>query len=528
MKQRLLLPVLLCLVNMPSLFAQISNTETNITLTSYAMVDGMVCSDVPSTGPGHAYRMYVLFEDGDNLGIPKRLPATDYYSCVLTKTTNSIGPVISMDVPGANFPTVNNTSLGWDLQQTKGVVFWEDIIGGGTYHQRWEYNQLICPPLPIYISSFTYTVFSDRLKFDWTAVDESDFLSHYILQKSYNNFHWIDEVFEPANTGLGNHNYTVNVNKPGSNFTWYRLKWIGEYGTFRTTQSIQVFNTGTTATNVVCNYANITGSSSVCAPGTTVYKLHNAPASGAAYNWSAANGTVSSTEQNGLKANIYFSTASNTTVYANAANNSCNKSKAVTVGGTGNVLVTSSITSYSSTHTFYNAWVFELWPGTTASQYNWYINGNYVGGGVSSWPIYTYGPQDCQYVEAKVNTACGEVTGAINLCFLPLCDGCDPERSRDKFKVMPVPANDFITVSMQAGITGEPTIERVKTKTPAMSSDIYTIQLFDMFGNLKLERRNISLNTDQRIDVRQLAVGNYILYIQNAETKVSKQVRIQR
>lgn len=535
---RILLFILLCHVSVAGLFSQISNTATYIKLESISFPPSRVCpwNDVPPSSAGHVYQMYIEYADGDNSGAPGRMPTSGYYNCTVTNTPNSYGPSIGITVPGASFPTPANTALGWDLVQTTGVVVLKNLTTNTEYHQSWEYDQYVCNALPIFISSFTVNSnyqSTNYLKFDWTAEDESDYLSHYILQKSTNNFQWTNELLEPANTGLGTHYYTVYANKPGASQVWYRLKWINDDGYARHSQPIQVTNSGS-ATSIVCNYAYITGVDSFCAPQSQVYKLHNAPASGAVYSWSVTGGSVTSTEQNGLKATVSFSNAANATVYANSANSSCNKSKAVTVGGTGTVTINGEYSPQAS-YTYFYLSINSPWPGTSPSQYQWYSNGNYLGT-ASYWEFYVY-PDSCLNVEVKVLTPCGWVTGFNYLCHGegPLCGGancepcypCDGRRIPDKFKVMPVPANDVLTVHRLGNSQLNNHIGG-KTRKTTTVTDVYTLQLFDMFGNLKLERKNVSLKVDQRLDVRHLPVGNYILYIQNAATRVSKQIRIQR
>lgn len=524
MKTRLLLFLALCAASLNGLIAQISNTETTIMLASSAPLPSQICpwNNVPSSSAGNVYQVYIEFEDGDNFGANKRLPTTGTYNCTVTNTPNSYGANIFIDVPAANFPTVNNTSLMWDLVQTKGVVHLINTTTNTTYHQFWEYDQYRCPALPIYIASFTYTNLSDRIKFDWTAIDESDYLSHYILQKSYNNFHWYDDVLEPANTGQGTHNYTVNANKPGSTYTWYRLKWIGEYGFARTTTSIQVFNTGNTPTNVVCNYANITGPATVCPPQSGVYKLHNAPASGGPYNWSAPGATINGVSQAGLTADISFGSGGNYTVYANSANNSCNKTKYVSAIGTGSLYIQTSGVTYYQSYTRYTLSVNVL-PGTNGLDYTWYKNGFSAGAGASkTFNVYQY--DECAEILVSLNTACGTVTDDALICYytpLPPPNPCDPQWP--PAKVGPVPANDRLTISLKPICPADPPPSKM-----AGASDVYTIQLFDIFGNMKLERKNVSLKADVQLDVSRLPTGNYVLYMKNAQNVISQQVRIER
>lgn len=541
MTRRLLMPVLVFLASMPAVFGQITNTTNTIYLSSGVDKPKRVCSwnDIPATSAGnHEYEMYVLYEDWDANGTETRWPATGYYPCVVTKSAATpipdppgTAPNLIITVNQNVFPTVATSALGFDFSFTKGTVFLRNTITNAAHSQVWETEQYRCLPLPIYISSFTFTNLSDRLKFDWTAVDESNYLSHYVLQKSNNGFTWVDDVLEPAITGLGNHNYTVYANKPGYPWMWYRLKWYGEYGYFTTSNKIQVFNTGSTATNIVCNYTNIKGPDSACASQSKVYKLHNAPAGGATYSWSASGGTVTSTDQGGLKATISFPNVASATVSANSANNSCNKSKAVAVGGTGYVTVNSNMISTNSSYTHYVLSVNTLWPGTIGSQYNWYLSGGYVGSG-QSWS-FDVPPGLCVNVTVSVNTACGLVSGASNLCYVepppcnPNCEPCipcDDPPIDPRIAVMPVPARDILTVAIRPG--------DVKNSTPGkwfvISPQVYTVQLYDMIGNLRLERKNVSFKSPLQLDIRNLPVGNYILHIKNAKHKITRQVRIQR
>lgn len=530
MRQRLFVLFMLCLAGMPNLFAQISNTATTITLSSSSFVPSQVCSwnNVASSGPGVSYEMSVGFEDGDDFGNWKILPASGYYSCTVTNTPNSNGPNIVINVPGAVFPTTSNTINGWDLAMTKGTVTLRKITSSGvtTYYQPWEYDQYVCSALPIFISSFTYSVGGDHIQFNWTAVDESDYLSHYTLQRSGNNFTWQNEILEPANTGLGTHNYSVKANKPGSNFQWYRLRWVNESGFVKHSASIQVFNTGTTPTNVACNYANITGDASACIPASKVYKLRNAPASGAVYSWSATGGTVSSTQQYGLKATISFSSASNATVYANSANSSCNKSKAVTVGGGEYINFYATNISTNINYTRYDLRVNML-PGTTGSQYSWFQDGYPLGTG-QDISVYLYAPDECATIEVRITMPCGERTWNSSMCYME-CEGefrSAGKTPSDRVKISPVPAKDVVTISMLWPPCDESRLAAPGTKSSG--SSLYTVQLYDMFGNLKLERRNVSLKSDLRLEVGTLPTGNYVLHIKNNEHTISKQVRIQR
>jgi hypothetical protein len=534
MKKHLLFLASTLLLATPLLFAQISNTETVITLASSAPLPSRVCfwNNIPSSGPGNVYQVYIEFEDGDNLGAPKRLPATGYYNCTVTNTPNSFGPNIVIDAPAAAFPTPSNTIFGWSLVDTKGKVTLLNTSTNVTTHQIFEYDQYVCPALPIYLSYFrldpSYNYGSsgvDFLKFEWESVDESDYLSHYILQKSYNNFTWTDEVLQPAKTGIGFHYYTVYANKHAPNpNVWYRLKWIGEYGFAKTTQSIKPTGIAGPASNIICNYAYISGPDSLCPQQSAVYKLNNAPATGAMYSWNATGATIDYLSQNNLTANVTLGSG-NASLYANSANSSCNKSRNVTVLGTGSLNITHDYAIMYPTYTEYHLSVNML-PGTTGSQYTWYRDGVNSGTGqtkvfnISNW---------CDTIEVKLNTSCGEMTGTTEICFLLEWDPCDTliiSRMQDQYKVGPVPANDKLTISLRKPPPCD--LEPARNKADKMSSDIYTIQVYDMFGNLKLERRNISLKTEQQLDVHNLPTGNYILYMKNAQNIIRRQVRIER
>jgi hypothetical protein len=147
MKQRLLLTFLLCALNISALFAQISNTETTITLASGSSPSRWVCQEnnIASSDANNVYQVYIEYEDGDNYGMFTRLPAIGYYNCTVTNSPNGYGPNIVISVPGATFPTVNNTMLMWDLVQTKGRVFLRNTSTSVDYSQVWEYDEYRCP-----------------------------------------------------------------------------------------------------------------------------------------------------------------------------------------------------------------------------------------------------------------------------------------------------------------------------------------------------------------------------------------------
>lgn len=150
MRKRLLLAGLLCTMGINTLMAQISNTETTITLTSTL---NMSCHPrrvhpqfdfMPSSSPSNVYQMYIEFIHWDNPGIMTRMPASGYYNCTVTNTFTANGPVISIDVPGAVFPTVDNTVLMWDFMYTLGKVYLVNTSTNTTYSQNWEYDQFYC------------------------------------------------------------------------------------------------------------------------------------------------------------------------------------------------------------------------------------------------------------------------------------------------------------------------------------------------------------------------------------------------
>jgi hypothetical protein len=146
------------------------------------------------------------------------------------------------------------------------------------------------------------------------------------------------------------------------------------------------------------------------------------------------------------------------------------------------------------------------------------VNGNYSGSGYNHYvTAFQYG--ECQEVVAKYNSSCGMQQSEMLYCYQAPPGGCDPILY---YTVSPVPASDVMTISPNRN-------EPCYLEYSAKSSELYSVQIYDMYGNLKQERRNVNLKSRQQIDVRNLPMGNYVLHlIDDKNKRIMKQIRIQR
>ncbi|HKO81639.1 MAG TPA: T9SS type A sorting domain-containing protein, partial [Chitinophagaceae bacterium] len=191
--------------------------------------------------------------------------------------------------------------------------------------------------------------------------------------------------------------------------------------------------------------------------------------------------------------------------------------KAIQVG-TPALTVNIGAPSYYLDFTRYNVSVNML-PGTIASQYRWYKNGIASGTG-SSRQVTVFDDEDCTTWQIRVTTACGEATtSSFDLCYqAPPCGG----RDCSTFNVSPVPVKSVMTIS--------PNSQSVSQGAGATTgSDSYTIRIFDMYGALKKEKRNVSLRNGHQLNIDNLPDGNYVLHIIDSDSKIeAKQIRIEK
>lgn len=89
----------------------------------------------------------------------------------------------------------------------------------------------------------------------------------------------------------------------------------------------------------------------------------------------------------------------------------------------------------------------------------------------------------------------------------------------EEWRVAPVPANDRVTITRTKPDNAPATYNE---------QELFTIQITDMFGNVKKEIRNVQVKPSYQINVSALPVGNYIIHFISKNNTTAKQIKIER
>lgn len=431
-------------------------------------------------------------------------------SVTINTTSNSI--TINFPSPGLPALLCSDSWPMWiNIDQT-GAAPYEYYI----YYSDGVYCATV---LPLTLKSFSAsqpTATTTLLK--WTTSSEQN-TSHFDIEASQSgaNFGLIDRVAAAGNSS-SDINYSYTHTNPFRNTTYYRLKMVDIDGKFTYSKIVSVNCTTCPLAVPNCN-SGIDGPATICSTSPVLFRLVNAYTH--PVTWSVTPTYIANLSAATSVYDVNLTKANSGIVTLKAQIQGCTGTinKLIQVG-TPYLYINSEAPMYYPTYTRYYAWV-DMLPGTTSSQYSWHKNGVYVGTGSERTIIVYDAYEDCEYWQVKVTTACGESSGTNSFCFQtpPPCEGYS------QFTVSPVPAKSTMTISPNKLLP--PPCDN--PPLAVTSSSTYTLRIFDMYGALKKEAKNVSLKNGHQLNVSNLPDGNYVLHIIGADSKKEiKQIRIEK
>jgi hypothetical protein len=403
----------------------------------------------------------------------------------------------------------------------------------------WEYWFHRVNGTPIYVLPVTFSNFSVVpqsynegstyyiAKLNWSTSSESN-TSHFDIQHSTTgaNFVKVGEIKSLAGpSGESNSplNYQFFHKTAIKGINYYRVKSVDFNGTLRYTDikplNLSSYNVKEPS-KVNCNNIYIQGPNQICDQNGN-YAISSLPNLSNGASWSLSPSYIGQIlYSNGTSSIVNKNNSGNATLQATIDGcTDATKTKSVSIQmGQPAIYVSQDHTSYSSYSTTY--WLSARNGNGVDLYCDWYEDNVYVGSGFSYYTtVSNYEP--CKLYTAKYNSTCGQSQASTFLCFQtpPPGGGCNPYQY---YTVSPVPASDVMTISPNR-------IEPCYLEYSARSTEIYSVQIYDMYGNLKRERRNVNLKSPQQIDVRNLPTGNYVLHlIDDKNKRFTRQIRIEK
>ena len=498
---RLSLSAWLMVIGLAS-FAQISNNATTIFLQNPS------ASGCPSPAAGN-YTLSISYLD---LNTGTITPVANYPAIV-----SYSGTTLVITASTANFPTVS--SAGYDLSQTTGSL---SIGTSGTYF--FDNGQVNCSALPVTLTSWAATVSVvdgyKQLHFTWSTASESNSCYYSIEWAPITNQVWQAGICRvpAAGNSSWNINYSFDWLYPQAVDYLFRLKMVDIDGTVKYSTIIRRPISNCTSSNCLRSAPNcsvtINGPNLVCLSTSAAYTLSSLNDRGIAWSTSSSLASVQdgfSCTDNGARLNAGSSPGS---VILSAKISGCSNTVTKTIQiGTGFTMNVDKVLGYYSRYTFY------VTDQSGTSLYcDWYKNGSYIGSHYSQNATVFQGA-DCDEYVAKYNGPCGLQEAYATACYEEPAP-CDPATF---YTVSPIPANNVMTIS--PNFLPPPCDQAYAAK----SSEVYTLQIYDMYGNLKKEKRNVSLKSKYQLNVSDLSDGNYILYfIDSKNNRITRQIKIQR
>ncbi len=487
----------------------VSNTATSFTL-------DQPCLPIPS---GTYTIQLQYFDSGNGNWVPPTLDTYITYTNVQV-TTNPGSTVVydfSSASPSANFPT------NPELNQSQGTFY---VLSGSTIIGRmnWDLDQLNCPALPVTLTSWNATVpivdGYKQIHFTWSTASESNSCYYSIEWAPITNQVWQAGICRVSAAGNSswNINYSFDWLYPQAVDYLFRLKMVDIDGTVKYSTIIRRPISNCTSSNCLRSAPNcsvtINGPNQVCFSTSASYTLSALNDRGIAWSTSSSLASVQdgfSCTDNGARLNAGSSPGS---VILSAKISGCSNTVTKTIQiGTGFTMNVDKVLGYYSRYTFY------VTDQSGTSLYcDWYKNGSYIGSHYSQNATVFQGA-DCDEYVAKYNGPCGLQEAYATACYEEPAP-CDPATF---YTVSPIPANNVMTIS--PNFLPPPCDQAYAAK----SSEVYTLQIYDMYGNLKKEKRNVSLKSKYQLNVSDLSDGNYILYfIDSKNNRITRQIKIQR
>jgi len=474
--------------------------------------------------PGNNYVVWVRYTNGGGSGFDCD-QVLNITGCTISTGGNGM---FIIQLPADLLPPhiLNDAFKIWVNFKHANAANWE------YWYHRVNNTGIYVLPVTLVSNSFKTTVLNyyegsteySEVKLNWQSASESNF-SHYIIERyTSSGYMKIGQVNSQGDYNGNSYsilNYQFIDKYPIAGSNQYRLKMVDLDGNYKYSITIARPISGSVkaAPKVNCSNIYIQGQNEICGYAST-FKLSSVPF------YSTVSWTLSPSYLGQLVNTTYEKTTiekqysgSGTLQAVLSGCTDATKTKSVSLQmGQPAIYMSQDHTSYSSYSTTY--WLSARNGNGVDLYCDWYEDNVYVGSGYSHYTtVSNYEP--CKLYTARYNSTCGQSQASTFLCFQtpPPGGGCNPYQY---YTVSPVPASDVMTISPNR-------IEPCYLEYSARSTEIYSVQIYDMYGNLKRERRNVNLKSPQQIDVRNLPTGNYVLHlIDDKNKRFTRQIRIEK
>lgn len=434
--------------------------------------------------------------------------------------------------------SATNPSLSWTLQFNLGN--WVMPANGTP-----GFNSSACVALPVSLISFTaQKVAASTVNLTWQTDSEYDML-RYDIERSNDGITFIIIGSVTSVNSPSLHNYYFTDNYPAAATQFYRLRMVKIYGSFtnsyiRTVQGLtpQPQPTYPPAPPAVpCNLTLTQLYDSSCTRAVTKITLGNMPSnipSWSSVSWSSTPFYSASAPDykfvtNTPNAYVHLTNANVVTVSATVSGCSTGGTVARTIfKGTPAIRTattyqntsdpcTGLITSSSARVTI------TPFPGTSGSQYEWYINNNYNNTGLFRTFNTFNNPSAINY-EVRFVGPCG--TSLASGYFGSGGPIFPVEQAT--YKVSPNPATDEFTVETNRPVPIPCDPPPTYKSTVANSNLIDGYEILDYMGNVVKRQMFRSAISTFKVRTAGIKKGNYRLRIYNGKTFTTKQIILVR
>ncbi len=449
--------------------------------------------------------------------------------------TGATGTGFVLELPaGADLPYINCIQVGTALITVRkqgvlglDVAYIDNVL---------QPDCLIeCPVLPITLQSFSSQFTNGQVKLQWVTAQESN-SSHFWVQESCDGANFV-RIAKIAAAGTSSYPITYNYTDPTfcKPRSFYRLEMVDDDCKRKFSQILLVTTTSCsscpstppTASSAYDPCAGvydvkITGPDLICNnPNYALYRLKNKP-NGATVTWSVSSSGYATVSGTSAYARVQRSNnySGSITLTATFSTGSGPVTKSINLGAQPIPVTTGQYYSgYTLVHT---ATVSSPLPGTSSYDYTWYLNGNYIGTGLSQ--TFYVNPQSSVYYDVHVTTNCGESV-YYGYVYNPNSGGGggNPPCDFIPFKIAPNPVKGF--VNLRPLPCDQQLPYEVKTKVP----EVYTVRIYDQMRTLRKVFNNVRIAAggSVKLAIGDLPRGNYIVELYEGKRKGSNWIIVE-
>jgi hypothetical protein len=489
-----LLPAVFLVAVTSTSFAQISNTQTTISLANPS------ASGCPSPAAGN-YTLSISYLD---LNTGNVTPATNYNA-----TVSYSGTTIIITAPTASFPT--GATAGYDLSQTTGNL---SIGTSGTYF--FDNGQYNCSALPLTLIAWNATATEvsgkKQINFTWTTASESNTCYFSIEWTSVSNQVWQGSICKVPAAGQSsqNINYSFVWLYPQAVDYLFRLKMVDMDGHFTYSPILHKpmsCSSGGSAcyrSPGACS-VTINGPGLVCSSNTGDYTLSSLNTS--SVNWWLSSTSLASVSDipctsNGTHLNANAYTFGTVTLNAQIGGCSNTISKNIQIGASADFTYT----------VFSDGYLIASGPSLPGyTNYQWTLSLGSKGTYHFSGPGVSFQMPQCSggSLNLSVSTPCGQFSAGHTI-WNSNCGGfymVSSTQTSGSVKIQPANAN-------------------TKDKTQHTLPSIKQILIYDSFMNIKLDKKYSGLTNFIDLDVSNLQTGIYFIQLVTEGGKETHQIQV--